>query len=66
MREVMQMGDEKKDEPDGNWLTNPAYWDLCDEHETTFPMGDHCPKCGPPPKASAADNGTGNQEREGL
>lgn len=33
---------------DSNWLTDPAHWDLCDEHETTFPMGDHCPKCGPP------------------
>jgi hypothetical protein len=22
-----------------------ADWDLCDEHETTFPKGDACPKC---------------------
>jgi hypothetical protein len=24
---------------------NVAEWDCCDEHETTFPMGDECPKC---------------------
>jgi hypothetical protein len=26
-------------------LTNPVDWDLCDLHETTFPMGDPCPEC---------------------
>lgn len=36
---------EFKNEHIGDWLTNPAAWDLCDEHETTFPMGAACPKC---------------------
>lgn len=24
---------------------DPAMWDACDEHETTFPKGDSCPQC---------------------
>lgn len=24
---------------------DPANWDCCDEHETTFRKGDACPKC---------------------
>ena len=24
---------------------HPSGWDLCDIHETTFPMGEPCPKC---------------------
>jgi hypothetical protein len=36
--------DERK-EPEGNWLTHPAQWDICDRHETVFPMSGRCPKC---------------------
>lgn len=35
----------ERKEPLGNWLTNPTGWDICDRHETTFPMDERCPKC---------------------
>lgn len=28
-----------------NSEVNPAEWDCCDEHESTFPIGDECPQC---------------------
>jgi hypothetical protein len=38
--------DERK-APEGNWLTHPANWDICDLHQEVFPMTDRCPKCAP-------------------
>jgi hypothetical protein len=33
---------------ESNWLTDPISWDMCDRHETTFPMGERCPRCSSP------------------
>jgi hypothetical protein len=49
------MSEDKEPIEDSNWLTDPAFWDLCDEHETTFPMGSHCPKCLPIPTSGSTD-----------